>query len=143
MLDFSTKEFVRSFHSSDIKDERYAEKTEVVLGRTITKQGRCTATTVVVDLWKVFDPSVKLYKFVYLGGVARQHPNDTEISLKTGLEAAEEKAFSNPDFKCIFPEILEVADVVALMNFYISCMPIEFIRTKEEKAIMEIEKSSL
>ena len=65
MLDFSNKEFVRSFHWSDISCDREMETTEIVLGRTYTKHGKGTATTVVVDCWKVWDPSVKLNKFVY------------------------------------------------------------------------------
>lgn len=133
MLDYSTKEFVRSFHWSDMSDDRELVKTEVVLGRTYYKIGKGTATTVVTDCWKVYDPSVKLFKYVYFGGVARQHPDDTEITLKTGLEIAEEKAFTNPDFIFTFNDFVEISLVVDLMKTYASGIPMQMIRTSEEK----------
>lgn len=141
MLDFSNKEFVRSFHWSDISCDREMETTEIVLGRTYTKHGKGTATTIVVDCWKVWDPSVKLNKFVYFGGVARQHPNDTKITLKEGLEVAEEKAFTNPDFMFTFQDLVDIDVIVSLMEVYASGVPMEMIRTSEEKNMMELEQA--
>ena len=111
--------------------------TEIVMGRTYTKHGKGTATTVVVDCWKVWDPSVKLNKFVYFGGVARQHPNDTKITLKEGLEVAAEKAFTNPDFMFTFQDLVDIDVIVSLMEVYASGVPKEMIRTSEEKYMME------
>lgn len=137
MLDFSIKEFVRSFHYSNLNEDREYSNEEKIFGRTYTKYGKHTATTVVVNLWKVYDPSVKQSKYVYLGGVARQHPNDNVVTLKEGLEIAEEKAFIEPEIMWIYPEQVCIPCMIDMIRNYVWLMPKEFVRTKEEIYLSE------
>jgi hypothetical protein len=140
MLDYNTKELIRTYHYNTAKEDRYYVKREVINGRTYDKYGVATVISMVVDLWKVYDPSVKLYKFVYVGGVSRQHPNDSQIDLEVGYELAHENAFVNPVFKMEFNAPIETNLVVTMMENYICGLPIEFIRTREEKNILKANK---
>lgn len=132
MLDYNTKELVRSYHYNTTKEDRYYKKQEVINGRTYDKYGVATVTSMVVDLWKVYDPSVKLNKYVYVGGISRQHPNDTQIDVERGYELAHENAFINPVFKMEFQNMVSTELIVNLMKMYILGLPIEFIRTRQE-----------
>ena len=80
MLNYGAKEFVRSYYYSDMKQQRFHVKRDIVNGRLCERFGTHTATTVILNMYKVYDPSVKSSKYVYLGGVARQHPNDHVIT---------------------------------------------------------------
>jgi hypothetical protein len=91
-------------------------------------------------LWKVYDPSVKRSKYVYIGGVSRQHPNDTAVDIEMGYEVAHENAFSNPSFRFEYDEPVETVQVLDMMRLYTYGLPIEFIRTREEIELLNKTK---
>lgn len=132
MLDYNTKELVRSYHKNTAKDDRLYVKQEIINGRTYDKYGVATVVSMIVDCWKVYDPSVKLFKYVYLGGISRQHPNDPQINIELGYEIAHENAMVNPVLKFEFDNMIDTISVLEMMETYINALPIEFIRTKEE-----------
>jgi hypothetical protein len=132
MLDYNTKELIRTYHYNTAKEDRYYVKQEVINGRLYAKYGIATVASMVVDLWKIYDPSVKQYKYVYMGGLSRQHPNDTKIDIEMGYEVAHENAFTNPVFTFIYNEKLSTIGVLDLMREYVKNLPIEFIRTRQE-----------
>ena len=70
----STKEFVTSFSYNDIYTNRNADRKTVVKGRTVIELGTRTATSFVGNLYRVFDSSVKSYKYLLLVCVAKQSP---------------------------------------------------------------------
>lgn len=141
MLDYNTKEFVRSYHYNNAKEDRCYIKQEIINGRTYDKYGVGTVTSMVIDLWKVYDPSVKLFKYVYIGGISRQHPNDCRINTELGYELAHENAFVNPVFRMEYTEKIPTKLVILMMENYVAGLPIEFVRTRQEIEILKLSKS--
>lgn len=132
MLDFTNKEFVRSFIYSNFKHDRRMIKDEVIFGRVYTKQGIACATTMVCDLWKVYDPSVERFKYVYMAGVARQHPSDICVKYKDGVEIAHEKALTEPVLTLIYDKPVEYEFIEHMMEAYVYQLPKQMIKTKRE-----------
>ena len=77
--DFLTKNLVRTFDWNDLNQNRSIFGEVCINGRKYLKTGVATATTVVGNLYLVYDRSVKHNKYVLLVGIARQHPNDLHI----------------------------------------------------------------
>lgn len=73
-FDLVTKELVATHVFSDINMCREDEVYSFVKGRTIVSLGTRTATTIVGNVYKVFDSSVESFKYLFLLGVARQNP---------------------------------------------------------------------
>lgn len=132
MLDFSNKEFVRSFTYSNLKNDRHVCKDEVILGRKHTKHGIACATTMVCDCWKVYDPSVERFRYVYLAGVARQHPKDILVKYSDGVEIAHEKAMTDPVMKLVFDDPVAFEYIEWMMQQYVNMLPIQLVKTKKE-----------
>lgn len=132
MLDFSNKEFVRSFTYSNLREDRRIQKREVILGREYIKYGTACATTMVCDCWKVYDPSVERFKYVYLAGVARQHPSDISVKYADGVEIAHENAMTNPVFTMIYDRPVEFEFVELMMSNYICQLPVQLVKTRQE-----------
>lgn len=132
MLDYSNKEFVRSFTYSNLRKDRRISKQEVILGRTTTKYGTACATTMVTDLWKVWDPSVEQFKYVYLTGMARQHPQDITVKYADGIEIAHENAMINPVMTMVYDKPISFEQVEYMMEIYVSGLPVQFVRTRQE-----------
>lgn len=132
MLDFNNKELIHSFVISDLRQDRSHSKREIILGRTYTKFGIACATTMVTDCWKVYDPSVEQYKYVYLSGVARQHPEDINIKYSDGVELAHEMAFANPVMKFVYNKPASYENIELMMWQYIAGLPVEFVKTQKE-----------
>ena len=132
MLDFSNKEFVRSFTYSNLKKDRRIAKEEVILGRKYIKEGTMCATTMVCDCWKVYDPSVERFKYVYLAGVARQHPMDIMVKYSDGVEIAHENAMTNPVLTMIYNDPVSFEFVEYMMEAYVSSLPIQMVKTRKE-----------
>ena len=89
---------------------------------------------------KVYDPSVKSSKYVYLGGVARQHPNDHVITAEEGYEMANLNANLNPTIVLTYDTPADTRTLIQMMELYVMGLPKEFIRTKEEIAALETKK---
>ena len=132
MLDYSNKEFVRSFTYSNLREDRRTEKREVILGREFVKFGTACATTMVCDCWKVYDSSVKRFKYVYLAGVARQHPTDICVKYADGVSLAHENAMTNPVMTLIYDKPVQFEFIEYMMRCYVSMLPVQFIKTKKE-----------
>lgn len=132
MLDYSNKTFVRSFTYSNLKEDRRICKKEVIFGRTYIKHGIMCATTMVCDCWKVFDPSVEQFKYVYLAGVARQHPNDICVKYADGVELAHQNAMMNPVMTLVYDRPVEYEFIEGMMELYVSQLPQQMVRTNKE-----------
>lgn len=132
MLDFLNKEFVRSFTYSNFKRDRRTFKDEVILGRVHTKHGIACATTMVCDCWKVYDDSVKQFKYVYLAGIARQHPKDRNIKYQDGVSIAKANAMVDPVFTLIYDKPACFEFIESMLEAYVSQLPIQLVKTKEE-----------
>lgn len=132
MLDYSNKEFVRSFTYSNLRNDRRTSKQEVILGRIYTKYGTACATTMVTDLWKVWDPSVEQFKYVYLSGMARQHPEDINVRYADGIEIAHENAMMNPVMTMVYDKPISFEQVEYMMSIYVSGLPVQLVKTKKE-----------
>lgn len=140
MLNYGAKEFVRSYYYSDMKHQRFHVKRDIVNGRLCERFGTHTATTVILNMYKVYDPSVKSSKYVYLGGVARQHPNDHVITAEEGYEMANLNANLNPTIVLTYDTPADTRTLIQMMELYVMGLPKEFIRTKEEIAALEVKK---
>ena len=135
MLDYTNKEFVRSFCVSDFRQIRTFHKNVIINGRHYTKHGTYCATTLVANHWKVYDPSVEQFKHVYLVGVARQHPEDNSIKYADGVEIAAENAMCDPCMTLIFDNPLSYEKIEEFMWSYLVELPLNPILTTEEKLL--------
>ena len=135
MLDYSNKEFVKSFCVSDFRQDRETFSNVIINGRKYIKCGTYCATTLVAHHWKVYDESINQFKHVYLVGVARQHPDDANAKYRDGVEIAETNAVLNPCMTLIFDNAIEYDRVEHFMWEYLNEQPIQFIRTYQEKQL--------
>jgi hypothetical protein len=140
MLNYSSKEFVRAYYYSDMKRERFHIKSDIVNGRLCQRFGTHTATSVILNMYKVYDPSVKSSKYVYLGGVARQHPNDHTLNSEEGYEMANLHAQLNPSIILTFDSPADTRTLLHMMEMYVEGLPKQFVRTKQEIAALEDKK---
>lgn len=138
-FDMSTKELVRSYSYSDIYTNRNDERVSVVKGRTIVELGTRTATTFVGNLYKVFDSSVKSYKYLLLVGVARQSQYcNTPVDEEEAVERAAENAQINPVLTYIVEQEFNDDYFIDLCIVMTEIMPTKFILTDEEMGIINI-----
>jgi hypothetical protein len=138
-FDMSTKELVRSYSYNDIYTNRNDERVSVVKGRTIVELGTRTATTFVGNLYKVFDSSVKSYKYLLLVGVARQSQYcNTPVDEEEAVERAAENAQINPVLTYIVEQEFNDDYFMDLCIVMTEIMPTKFILTDEEKGIINI-----
>jgi len=138
-FDMSTKELVRSYSYNDIYTNRNDERVSVVKGRTIVELGTRTATTFVGNLYKVFDSSVKSYKYLLLVGVARQSQYcNTPVDEEEAVERAAENAQINPVLTYIVEQEFNDDYFMDLCIVMTEIMPTKFILTDEEMGIINI-----
>jgi hypothetical protein len=131
-MNFLTKELVDSFVYSNIGSDREDSKSVVIKGRTYIKLGTVTATTIVANVYKVYDSSVKPNKYVALFGVARQHPCDVKVSREQGTEVAATNAQSHPIMQIEFDHQPNYFDLKPFMEAYINSLEVVFVKTKQE-----------
>ena len=136
----STKELVRTYSYNDIFTNRADERTSVIKGRTVIELGTRTAASFVGNLYRVFEPSVKSYKYVLLVGVARQSPKwDMPIDEAQAEEVAALKAFTEPIMTLVVDEPFEDDYFIDLCIVLTEIMHTKFILTDEEKGITRID----
>jgi hypothetical protein len=139
-FDMSTKELVRTYSYNDIFTNRADERTSVIKGRTVIELGTRTAASFVGNLYRVFEPSVKSYKYMLLVGVARQSPNwDMPIDEAQAEEVAALNAFTEPIMTLVVDEPFEDDYFIDLCIVLTEIMPTKFILTDEEKGITRID----
>lgn len=131
-MNFFRKELVDTFFYTDLNQNREDSKEVVINGRTYIKLGTRTATTVVANLYKVWDPSVKFYKYVALVGVTRQHPCDVKVDKEKGIELANEAANINPSMTITFDHKITYHEFKNFALSYISSLEPKFIKTRQE-----------
>ena len=132
MLDYTNKQFIRSFCVSDVRQERMASSNVIINGRNYIKLGKYCATTLVANLFKVYDCSINQFKYVYFVGAAKQHPNDISVKYSDGVEIAAENAMTNPCMVLTFDEPISYEAIEELMWRYISYSPVKYVRTRKE-----------
>ena len=133
MIDYSTKTIEKVYSYSNVNDEtRRGSQLQLINGRRYLKFGLYQTVTLVGVLYKVYDPSVKLFKHVLHVGVSKQHPSDIVVSKQLGMEIAHENALINP--VCI----MEVGSnwhryhFVEFAKLYIDGLDLQFVKTSEE-----------
>ena len=135
MLDFLRKELVRKFHYTTSNEDRSCSKEVVINGRSYTKHGIACAINAIALEYKVPVQGVKQFKYVInVGinvGIARQHPADI-LDQSLGTEVAMENALLNPVMTVTYDKKPSNESVYALLEAYISQMPITMIKTTKE-----------
>ena len=131
-MDFLRKDFVDSYFYTDFNKNREYSKEVVINGRKHLKFGTYTATTIVANIYKVYDPSVESYKYVALFGISRQHPCDVKVTKEEGIELANIAAHSKPFMTCQFEEKPNYHTFKYMADIYLHSMPKQFIKTKQE-----------
>lgn len=131
-MDFLTKELVDTIHYSDVKKDRYHTRKIVINGRPYIKIGNRTATSVIVLLYKVFNPSVEHSEYLALMGVARQNPKDKNITVEEGYEVAYENALISPVATVKYINKPSKIDILNLIDAYYNTLPQEFEYTQKE-----------
>jgi hypothetical protein len=133
MIDYSTKVVEKVYSFSNMSDgSREDYQNQLINGRHYVKFGIKQAVTLVGVLYKVYDPSVKLYKHVLHVGVAKQHPSDIVVSKQLGMETAHENALISP--ACV----MEVGSkwhrrhFIQFAKTYIDGLNLQFVKTAEE-----------
>lgn len=134
-MNLLTKELVNTFSWS-----KYGVKTAqrvVINGRKYLKEGVETGAAFVGNVWKVYDPSVKRFKYMLNVGVAKQHPTDINVKKEEGYELANERAFVEPQMTLTFDNNIGELDFVRLCKMYYQSMKTQMVNTKEENLLKE------
>ena len=126
------KEFVCEYTFSDTNKDRFYTKDVVINGRTYTKYGTATATTVVCLQYKITDPSTNRSEYLTLMGVARQNPGDNAVNEQLGYEIATENALMSPVATFVTPTEMSRCSAKAFVYNYIKALPVQFIKTRQE-----------
>ena len=130
--DFLQKELVRTFFYNNNSDDRSYEKKVIINGRTYYKECVATATTLVGNLYKVYDSSDERFKYCLIVGMARQHPNDIKITREEGIENANINALTSPSITMEFDHQISWDEFRDLASWYISTFKVQAIKTTEE-----------
>lgn len=135
-LDMSTKELVHTYSFNNIYSNRAAQKESVIKGRTVIELGTKTATSFVGNLYRVFDRSVKSFKYLLLVGVAKQNPDmfnpDYVITEEDAEEVAALNAILNPVLSYVIDEPFKDDYFIDLCIVMDEMMPLTFVMTPEE-----------
>lgn len=135
-LDMSTKELVHTYSFNNIYSNRAAQKELVIKGRTVIELGTKTATSFVGNLYRVFDRSVKSFKYLLLVGVAKQNPDMFNPGYVITEEDAEEvaalNAILNPVLSYVIDEPFKDDYFIDLCIVMDEIMPLTFVMTPEE-----------
>ena len=130
--DFLTKNLVRTFDWNDLSQNRSISEEVCINGRKYLKTGVTTATTVVGNLYLVYDQSVKHNKYVLLVGIARQHPNDLQVKRNEGIEIANLKSLDTPVMQIEFDHEVTWDEFEELAEWYVEYQTPRFLKTSEE-----------
>lgn len=130
--DFLTKNLVRTFDWNDLGQNRSISEEVCINGRNYLKMGVTTATTVVGNLYLVYDQSVKRNKYVLLVGIARQHPNDLQVKRNEGIEIANLKSLDTPVMQIEFDHEVTWDEFEELAEWYVEYQTPRFLKTSEE-----------
>lgn len=132
MIDWLMKTLVNSYSYSNINDDRKCKKSVRINGRLYDKYGVDCATTIVALVYKVYSPSINNINYVVSFGIARQNPCDNILDKETGEEIATENAMFNPIMVTKYNDMPEEYTIDMLMRSYISGLPIQFVKTRQE-----------
>ena len=130
--DFLTKKLIRTFDWNDLGYDRSISEEVCINGRKYLKTGVSTSTTVVGNLYLVYDQSVKRDKYVLLVGIARQHPNDLQVTRNEGIEVANLKSLDTPVMQSEFDHEVTWEECVELAELYVEHQTPRFLKTSEE-----------
>ena len=130
--DFLTKNLVRTFDWDNLGRDYSISEEVCINGRKYLKTGVTTATTVVGNLYLVYDQSVKHNKYVLLVGIARQHPNDLRIKRNEGIEIANLKSLDTPVMQIEFDHEITWYEFKELAEWYVEYQTPRFLKTREE-----------
>ncbi len=124
---FLFKELVNTFSYTTASQNREAYADVSINGRRYRKYGTLQAVTYVGNLYKVGED-----KQVLVIGMSKQHPCDGKVNKQYGDEVAHENALDDP---CMIIEVqgkFNKRRFVNLVEYYISTMKLEFIKTRDE-----------
>lgn len=130
--DFLTKKLIRTFDWNDLGYDRSISEEVCINGRKYLKTGVSTSTTVVGNLYLVYDQSVKRDKYVLLVGIARQHPNDLQVTRNEGIEIANLKSLDTPVMQIEFDHAVTWDEFKELAEWYVLYQTPRFLKTSEE-----------
>ena len=130
--DFLTKNLVRTFDWNNLGQNRSISEEVCINGRKYLKTGVITSTTVVGNLYLVYDQSVKHNKYVLLVGIARQHPDDLQVKRSEGIEIANLKSLDTPVMQIEFDHEVTWDEFKELAEWYVVYQQPRFIQTSEE-----------
>ena len=130
--DFLNKNLVRTFNWDDLCQNRSISEEVFINGRKYLKTGVTTSTTVVGNLYLVYDQSVKRNKYVLLVGIARQHPDDLQVKRSEGIEIANLKSLDTPVMQIEFDHEVTWDEFKELAEWYVVYQQPRFIQTSEE-----------
>ena len=142
---FLFKELVNTFAYTTATQDRDVYTDVSINGRRYRKYGTLQAVAFVGNLYKVgcsgkgYWPkedgpiqTSKNEKQVLVIGMSKQHPYDTKVNKELGYEIAQENSLTNP---CMVIEVqgkFTKRRFVDLVEYYISTMKLEFIKTRGE-----------
>lgn len=129
---FLTKKLIRTFDWDNLSKNRSITEEVCINGRKYFKTGVTTATTVVGNLYLVYDRSVKRNKYILLVGIARQHPNELRIKRNEGVEIANLKSLDTPTMQIEFDHEVTWDEFKELAEWYVDYQTPKFLKTSEE-----------
>lgn len=130
--DFLTKKLIRTFDWTDFGCDRYYEDEVVINGRDYIRSCVATSSTIVGNLYEVYDQSVKLNKYVLVVGEARQHPAELDITREGGIEIANVNSLMNPIMQIELDHEATWEEFESLAEWYVCHQIPKMTLTKEE-----------
>lgn len=134
-LDFLRKDLVETFYFTNADDSRTYVNREIVNGREVDVRGQVCATTLIGLLYRVYDPSVKSYKYVLHVGVANQDSADAVVDTEEEYEKAYANALMNPQIQYMIGDDYTLFDWKVFSLAVLSAQPKRLVLTDEEPHI--------
>ena len=138
MRDYLRKDVLKTLTASDIDERRECITHECVNGHKVTVEGTYAATTLVGLLYRVYDPSVKIYNYIIHVGITTQD-GDVEC-----MDDEYEKAYYNAVTDPVVTFNLGVEpynfDWDSFSSVIIQSQPKKFVRCKKLNDIVRLFK---
>ena len=136
-LDFLRKDLIETFYFTNINDDRQCVNREIVNGREVDVRGQVCATTLIGLLYRVYDPSIKSYKYILHVGVANQGNADAVVDENEEYEEAYLNALLQPQIQYVIGEDYASFNWEAFSLVIMSTQPKRFVLTDNEVQIAQ------
>ena len=140
-LNLVSKELVKTLSYTNFSEDREVYAEVIIDGRTYYKLGTLQGVTIVGFMYKVFNSELDKNEYYLYCGLSKQHPCDSKINKEIGYEHAATNAQMNPFLIMKVEKTFGNNTFRPMMKAYVDDMDLEFIKTTQEIAKSNKDKS--